>query len=145
MGMEVSLLCLLCLIAVARLHLSDASKSLECQDELPPRSLLTVEVLHKPATCHMTVNKKDRLQVHYVGKYYSSCEVFDSSRERNTPFEFTLDEEQVIEGWENGIVGMCVGEVRRLTIPHYLSYKTLPGKRAPGIIYDIELLTLHKK
>jgi FKBP-type peptidyl-prolyl cis-trans isomerase len=54
--------------------------------------------------------------------------VFDSSKKRNDPFEFTLGKGMVIKGWDNGLTGMCPGERRRLTIPSDLGY----GDRGSG-------------
>ena len=56
------------------------------------------------------------------GTLYSSCKKFDSSVGRNEPFEFRLGAGEVIKGWDNGLVGMCEGEKRKLTIPSDLGY-----------------------
>ena len=62
-----------------------------------------------------------RVQVHYTGKLDDGT-VFDSSVPRGEPFVFTLGQRQVIQGWEEGILGMLVGETRILTIPPALAY-----------------------
>ena len=64
-----------------------------------------------------------RVQVHYTGKLDDGT-VFDSSVPRGEPFVFTLGQRQVIQGWEEGILGMQVGETRILTIPPALAYGT---------------------
>ena len=61
-----------------------------------------------------------RVQVHYTGKL-DDGKVFDSSVPRGEPFVFTLGQRQVIQGWEQGILGMKVGETRILTIPPALA------------------------
>ena len=48
--------------------------------------------------------------------------VFDSSYQRNQPFEVQIGVGEVIKGWDKGIVGMCVDEKRRLVIPPELGY-----------------------
>lgn len=86
------------------------------------------------------------LSMHYTGKLYSNGKKFDSSLDRNQPFEFTLGSGQVIKGWDQGLLGMCIGEKRRLTIPSDLGY----GDRGAGsdippgatLVFDVELLEI---
>lgn len=66
--------------------------------------------------------------VHYVGVAWSTGRQFDSSWDRNDPFQFGLGAGQVIQGWDQGVVGMRVGGRRRLTIPPQLGY----GSRGAG-------------
>src|SRR5262245_26162210 len=56
------------------------------------------------------------VSVHYVCTLVD-CKKFDSSRDRGRPFSFALGRGQVIEGWDNGVAGMKVGGLRKLTIP----------------------------
>ena len=83
--------------------------------------------------------------MHYDGKLYSDCKSFDSSRERNSPFTFTLGQGQVIKGWDQGVVGMKVGEVRKLTIPSELAYGAngIPGVIPGGatLVFEVTLLS----
>jgi len=82
--------------------------------------------------------------VEYVGSRQNG-EVFDSSRGRGAPFNFTLGVGQVIAGWDEGVAGMRVGGRRQLIIPADLAY----GDNAPGaiiqpgdtLVFDVELLS----
>ena len=72
---------------------------------------------------------------------------FDSSRDRGTPFDFTLGAGQVIKGWDQGLVGACVGEVRKLQIPPSLGYGDAgAGGLIPGgatLIFDTEVMGIN--
>lgn len=83
----------------------------------------------------------DTISVHYVGTLLNGTK-FDSSRDRGMPFEFTLGG-NVIDGWNMGIEGMKVGEVRRLSIPSSLGYGASAAGSIPAnsdLYFDVELL-----
>ena len=85
--------------------------------------------------------------VHYTGWLYENGAVgakFDSSKDRNDPFGFSLGAGMVIRGWDEGVQGMKVGGTRRLVIPPQLGY----GARGAGgvippnatLLFEVELL-----
>ena len=76
---------------------------------------LDVETI-SPGECSLQAQQGDVVSMHYNGTLASGA-VFDSSYKRHAPFEFKLGEGLVIEGWDQGLLDMCVGEERRLVIP----------------------------
>lgn len=85
------------------------------------------------------------VSVHYTG-WLPNGEKFDSSRDRDQPFGFTLGAGQVIAGWDEGVAGMKVGGRRKLVIPPDLGYGTAgaPPDIPPGatLVFDVELLNV---
>ena len=84
-----------------------------------------------------------RVTVHYTGWLIDGTK-FDSSKDRNDPFEFGLGQGKVIRGWDEGVQGMKVGGKRKLTIPPQLGYGARgAGGRHPAeciLIFEVELL-----
>jgi peptidylprolyl isomerase len=87
----------------------------------------------------------DALKVAYVGTLVKDGSQFDTSIGR-APFEFTLGQGQVIKGWDQGILGMCVGERRKLMIPSDLAYGS-GGNILPGedLVFVVDLLSVGSK
>lgn len=82
------------------------------------------------------------VSVHYSG-FLTNGTKFDSSFDRNEPFEFTLGQGSVIAGWEQGVLGMKIGETRKLTIPSTLAYGERGTGPIPGnatLIFVVQLL-----
>ena len=84
-----------------------------------------VEVLYVPKNCKRKSAKGDLLVVHYTGWLAKSGRKFDTTvdvRRRYAPFEFVVGTGYVIKGWDIGLMEMCPGEKRRLTVPPSLGY-----------------------
>lgn len=105
---------------------------------------LKVEVLQEGSGERVT-KKGDTISVHYVGTLTDGT-TFDSSIDRGEPFSFVVGSGQVIRGWDEGLLGMKVGEKRRLTIPSEMGY----GSRGAGalippnatLVFETELMDI---
>lgn len=85
----------------------------------------------------------DTVSVHYRGTLASDGSQFDASYDRGSPLDFQLGKGRVIKGWDEGLLDMCIGEKRTLTIPPELGY----GQRSMGpipagstLIFETELM-----
>ncbi|MEW5739739.1 MAG: FKBP-type peptidyl-prolyl cis-trans isomerase [Myxococcota bacterium] len=102
---------------------------------------LTIEDLKQGAGAEAKAGQN--VSVHYVGTLTDGSK-FDSSRDRGSPFQFRLGAGQVIKGWDQGVAGMKVGGLRKLTIPPELGYgargfpPVIPGNST--LVFEVELL-----
>ncbi|XP_068121296.1 peptidyl-prolyl cis-trans isomerase FKBP11 [Hyperolius riggenbachi] len=116
------------------------------EEEAENASELIIETLEKPESCVETVEMGDTIQLHYTGRLEDG-RVIDSSLSRD-PLVVVLGKKQVIPGLERSLLGMCVGEKRKVVIPPGLAY----GKRGyppsiPGdavLQFETEVVTLSK-
>jgi FKBP-type peptidyl-prolyl cis-trans isomerase len=113
------------------------------QSLVPGDQLSSVDT--KLGTGDLAVAGKN-VTVHYTG-FLTDGTKFDSSKDRGQPFTFQLGAGQVIKGWDQGVAGMKVGGVRKLTIPPGLAY----GERGAGgvippnatLVFEVELLAVN--
>jgi FKBP-type peptidyl-prolyl cis-trans isomerase len=88
----------------------------------------------------------DQVTVHYVGTLTNGTK-FDSSRDRGQGFRFRLGRGEVIQGWDQGVAGMRVGELRKLTIPPAMAYgkRGFPPVIPPDstLVFEVELLAVN--
>merc|ERR1711974_333214 len=105
---------------------------------------LKVEYISKPDACDKVARNGDMLEMHYTGTLEDGKK-FDSSYDRSEPFKFQIGVGQVIKGWEEGVLGMCIGEKRRLVVPPELGYGAQgAGDIIPGgatLFFDVELVS----
>lgn len=102
-----------------------------------------IEVL-KQGTGDRVTKAGDGISVHYTGTLENGTK-FDSSIDSGQPFKFDLGVGQVIKGWDQGLIGMKVGEKRKLTIPPSLGYGAQATDKIPAnstLIFEVELLEI---
>jgi len=111
------------------------------QTGAPPKTLKVEDLISGTGPA---AKSGDKISVRYVGTLYDNGKEFDSSWKRGkAPFQLTLGQGQVIQGWDQGLVGMKVGGRRRLTIPPDLAYgaqgqpPTIPANAT--LVFDVDL------
>ena len=99
--------------------------------------------------CLVKSRNGDTLHMHYTGTLHADGSQFDSSIPRGQPFTFPLGAGRVIKGWDQGLVGMCEGEKRKLIIPPQLGYGASGSPpKIPGdsvLVFEVELLRIERK
>lgn len=111
----------------------------------PPTELAVQQLAEPPSPDCPQAVEGDVVAVDYVGRAWSTGEVFDSSADRG-PFTFQLGAGRVIPGWDEGIAGLQVGERARLVIPPELAYGESGAGPAIGpnetLVFDVQLVDI---
>jgi len=142
-------------LSLSFIFLLTACNTTQTMDETSTTEDVTTEVTSEDTVTELIIEDTivgegeeakagDKLSVHYVGTLEDGTQ-FDSSRDRGTPFEFTLGAGYVIEGWDVGMEGMKVGGVRMLTIPAEMGYGSSSIGSIPAnstLIFEVELLDI---
>ncbi|KAH7091156.1 vacuolar membrane protein-domain-containing protein [Paraphoma chrysanthemicola] len=105
---------------------------------------LGIEVT-RPVDCVRKTKNGDMLSMNYKGTLQKDGSQFDSSYDRGRPFRFRLGTGQVIAGWDQGLLDMCPGEGRKLTIPPALGYGSEANGPIPAgstLIFETELMEI---
>ncbi|MEL6870681.1 MAG: FKBP-type peptidyl-prolyl cis-trans isomerase [Pseudomonadota bacterium] len=150
----------LCAVAIASLHLAACDKCVQTDQEINtvqpsiPQNVTGLEATMKQAGRDQAVGQGDIAAMHYTGWLFDENAEggrgtkFDSSKDRNQVFEFPLGEGRVIPGWDLGVAGMQIGEVRELKIAPELGY----GERGAGgvippnatLLFEVELVSFKR-
>lgn len=97
--------------------------------------------------CRVKAKAGHTVDVHYTGYFRDNLKEFDSSYNRGTPISFKLGSGQVIKGWDQGLLGMCIGEERKIQIPSKLAYgeRGIPGviPKNADMIFDVKLVDIN--
>ncbi|ODQ67921.1 hypothetical protein NADFUDRAFT_44626 [Nadsonia fulvescens var. elongata DSM 6958] len=117
------------LFAILCALIGSVSSSASNSDEELPKLRIGITKKIPAEDCKRKARAGDMVAVHYTGSFLDG-NVFDSSVQRGTPLTFPLGKGNVIAGWDQGILGMCIGEQRKLTIPPHLAY----GKNGAGSV-----------
>ncbi|KAJ2850914.1 Peptidyl-prolyl cis-trans isomerase fpr2 [Coemansia brasiliensis] len=108
---------------------------------------LQIGVKFRPEDCTVRTKPGDKVSIHYTGTLFSDGTEFDTSLKRGKPLEFILGSGQVIKGWDQGLLNMCVGEKRKLKIPSDLAYgargapPAIPANAA--LVFETELMAIN--
>ncbi|KAK4547199.1 hypothetical protein LTR36_001420 [Oleoguttula mirabilis] len=103
---------------------------------------LDIEVTH-PVECSRKTKRGDKVEVHYRGTLAKDGTEFDASYNRGTPLSFHVGKGQVIKGWDEGLLDMCPGEKRKLTIQPEMGYGAKGMGPIPAnsvLIFETELV-----
>lgn len=125
-------------------QVSNATPTSNPMPTLPPSKVTELKIEDIKVGTGNAVKSGDTVSINYLGTLEDGTK-FDSSYDRNQPFETQIGVGQVIEGWDKGVVGMQVGGKRKLTIPYQMAY----GENAYGpipakatLIFEVELMAI---
>jgi FKBP-type peptidyl-prolyl cis-trans isomerase len=120
------------------------------EEQMPDSGITTLQKTDVTPGTGTEARTGQVVRVHYTGWLYNASaadhkgQKFDSSKDRNEPFEFSLGAGEVIKGWDEGVAGMKVGGTRLLTIPPRLGYgaQGAGGVIPPNatLVFEVELL-----
>ena len=121
---------------------TNSKPEFEIPNETPPAELVIEDIVEGTGP---EAQAGQNISAHYVGKAWSNGQQFDASWDRGQPLQFPLGAGRVIQGWDQGIVGMKVGGRRKITIPPQLGYgeRGAPGAIAPNetLVFVVDLVT----
>ncbi|XP_031619957.1 FK506-binding protein 2-like [Contarinia nasturtii] len=115
---------------------------ISCEEELG------IEEIFVPKICEKKSKNGDILSVHYIGTFTDGTK-FDSSWDRKQPYRFQIGRGQVIKGCDQGLLDMCVGEIRKLTMPPSFAYgdhgieNTIPPSAT--LVFEYELMDIQSE
>ncbi|XP_066487141.1 peptidyl-prolyl cis-trans isomerase FKBP9 isoform X1 [Tiliqua scincoides] len=110
-----------------------------------PKDSITVEQQYVPESCERKSQVGDFLRYHYNGTLLDGT-LFDSSYSRNRTYDTYIGKGYVIAGMDEGLLGVCIGEKRRITIPPHLGYGEEGRGKIPGsavLVFDIHVIDFH--
>ncbi|KAH9822915.1 FK506-binding protein 2 [Teratosphaeria destructans] len=99
--------------------------------------------VEKAVECSRKTQRGDKVDVHYRGTLEKDGSEFDASYNRGTPLSFHVGKGQVIKGWDEGLLDMCIGEKRKLTIQPEWGYGSNGMGPIPAnsvLIFETELV-----
>jgi len=107
-----------------------------------PTGKLHIGIKKRAENCERQAQKGDILHMHYRGSLKEGGAEFDNSYKKGQPLIFTLGVGEVIKGWDQGLLGICAGEKRKLVIPPHLAYGEMgsPPTIPPDatLVFEIE-------
>ncbi|SZE99589.1 unnamed protein product [Blumeria hordei] len=106
------------------------------------KSEVEIQIDHA-VECERRTQKGDKVYVHYRGSLKDGGKEFDNSYDRGKPLDFVVGEGHVIKGWDQNLMGMCIGDKRTLTIPPEFGYgnsKVGPIPASSTLVFITELV-----